>query len=95
MPSLTLSDVPADLLAALERSAQAGGRSVEEEVMEAIRQSVAPAPPRREPGPIFMTEEITAPFHIPHPPGVKVKAKFMGPRQPDVAGLLRDLEAME
>ena len=85
MPTLTL-DVPAEMLAALEKKATQKKCSVEDEILAVLGESVcrATSPSRpRQPGPVFFTDEIVAPFDIPHPPGVRVRVVDRGPRRPD------------
>ncbi len=97
MPTLVLQDVPADVYAKLAESASRRQVSPEEEVKRLLRerfgddrngapQTEVPntaAKPARQPSPIFMTEEIPAPFSLPRPgEGVVVKAVWGGKRRP-------------
>ena len=93
MPTLTL-EVPAEMLAALEKKATQKQRSLDEEALDALSERVAEVP-RRQPGPVFMTEEIVAPFIIPHPPGVPVEPIFKGEYKPDFSALIKELKELE
>ncbi|MBY0228717.1 MAG: hypothetical protein K2W96_05500 [Gemmataceae bacterium] len=96
MPTLSL-EVPADVLAALAERATREGSEVDELALDALRGKVL-EPPRtaqREPGNVFLTEEESAPFVIPHPPGVPVVPVFKGEYQPDFSSLIKELKEQE
>lgn len=102
MPTLVLQDVPVDIFKKLAESASRRQVSPEEEAKRVLREtfgenngqsgSDGAEPPAaeetssRQPGPIFLTPEIPAPFSLPRGEGVVVKAVWGGQRQPGPIG---------
>lgn len=99
MPTLIVEDVPREIYERIQRQAQAENRTVAEEVVRLLHQSLsspaseATAPvtppkiadsPRLPCPPILDTGEMSAPFDLPRPePGVPVPARFGGERLPE------------
>jgi hypothetical protein len=81
MPTLVIDNVPAPLYEQIERLALARKRTPADTVLEVLEtafRTVTPTP--SEPPPpseIFLSTEISAPFDIPRPEGVRVTPRWI------------------
>ena len=87
MPSLVLENVSLSVLDQIQRLASARKRSPEEtalEMLETALRTVTPMPSSAPlPGEPFLTAEVPAPFDIPRPEGVRVKARWVADYVPE------------